>query len=136
PRSFRTRTRKDMNLDTIKEKIACDCYTILGVGSFETPRTCLSRQPIIDAFTRHNLLAQSYAPVQNSLRIMSRLVESYEDFGHAFAFSQGERLPFIEYIRREKCPPEEIATLEGIRDPLTGLIELLAIGRTIEATDV
>jgi len=75
PRSYRTRTRKVMNLDTIKEKIACDCYTILGTGSFETPRTCLSRQPIIDEFTRPNILAQSYAPVQHSLRIMSRLVE-------------------------------------------------------------
>ena len=98
--TIRTRTRKDMNLDTIREKIACDFYTILGGGCFETPRTCLSLQNVIDPFNTGHALAQWLfgQGIQQTLRIMSRLVEGYQDFAHAFTLHQGQRLAVPEYI--------------------------------------
>jgi len=138
PRSIRTRVRSDMNLDTIKEKIACDCYAILGMGCYDSPRTCLSRQPIIDRFTTDHLLAQDRVElgIQESLRIMSRMFEGYHDFAQAYTELQGERILLIEYIRREHRPPEQLYTPEGIIVPLTGLIELIAAGRIIGDTDL
>jgi len=134
--TYRKRTRKDMNLDTIKEKIAFDCYTILGRQRYETPRTCLSRQPIMDDFTIGNVLAQSLASIVNSLRIMSRLVEEYHDFDHATTLHQGRSIPFMDYIREEKRPPDKIYTSAGTLVPLAGFIELIAVGRAIADTDV
>ena len=134
--SYRKRTRKDMNLDTIKEKIAFDCYTILGRQRYDTPRTCLSCQPIMDDFTLGHALAQALASIVNSLRIMSRLVEEYHDFDHASTLHEGKSISFMDYIREKKQPADQIYTPQGTLVPLTGLIELIAVGRAIADTDV
>ena len=138
PNSIRTRTRKDLNLNAIQEKVACDSYTLLGKDFYETPRTCLSKQPVLDEFTLDHFIAQEFArsEISETLRIMSRFVETYQDFTHAFTLHQGERVDLIEFLRREHRPPEEIYTPEGKLVPLTGLIELLAVGRILGDTDV
>ena len=138
PATIRKRTRMDMNLDTIREKIACDFYTILGFGFFETPRTCLSLQNVMDSFNTGHALAQGLLAqdIRQTLRIMSRLVEGYQDFAHIFTLHQGQRITvpaFIEILHR---PPEEILTPEGEIVPLTGLVELFAVSRAIGDTDV
>ena len=136
--SFGTRTRKDMNLDTIREKIACDFYTILGTGFFETPRTCLSLQNVMDRFNTGHALAQELLlqEIRQTLRIMSRLVEGYQDFAHAFTMHEEQRISVPEFLRIMHRPPEEIITPEGQSVPLTGLIELFAVARAIGDTDV
>ena len=138
PSSIRTRTRKDLNLNAIQEKIACDSYTLLGKDFYETPRTCLSKQPVLDNFTLDHILAQEFARfgIAETLRVMSRFVEAYQDFTHAYHLHQGEKIELIEYLRREHRPPEEIYTPEGKPVPLMGLIELLAVGRILGDTDL
>jgi len=56
PATIRSRTKKEINSDTIREKLAYDLYQELGRGLFLVPKTRLSNQPIVDRFnTTHRL---------------------------------------------------------------------------------
>jgi len=136
--SRRTRTRKDMNLDNIFEKIAADLYTVLGQGLFGTAYTCLSRQPIIDPYTVTHILAQELASqgITETLRIMLQFVERYQDFTYAWTQRHGQRISLIEYLSLENRPPETLMTPDGNLVPLSGLIELLAVGRVLGDVDL
>lgn len=148
-----------MNLEVIYEKIGYDFYQVLGEGRFKTPKNYLSRQPIIDQFTRTNRLAlylvgtpdqfreagfssADATPAEQritneSLRIMSSFVSGYQDFEHGRARSpEGGTLTFLEYLETTHRPPESLLTPEGREVPLKGLMALLAVGRVIADTDI
>ena len=84
------------------------------------------------------LLAQALLSqgIRQTLRIMSRLVEGYQDFAHAFTMHLEQRISVPEFLRIMHRPPEAIITPEGQSVPLTGLIELFAVARAIGDTDV
>ncbi len=101
-RSVRSRTLADMNLDTIREKIAADLYQALGVGLYEVPKTRLVSLPLIEPFTQHHGLAQYFAGegINITLRVAARFVEEYEDFRNVQTQVAGnEPLPFMRVGR-------------------------------------
>ncbi len=138
PLTNRRRTRKEINLDTIREKLAYDLYQELGRGLFFVPKTRLSQQPLMDQFTTTHGLAISWVSqgIHDSLRIMSRYVEGYQDFEKAKAKDGSEEISFMEYIKRHHRPPETLQTPEGKSVPLKGIMSLLAVGRCLADTDV
>lgn len=159
PRTWRTHRKAEMNLEVIYEKISYDFYRILGEGRFKTPKTYLSRQPIIDQFTRTNRLAlylvgtpdqlqeAGLSPADalpteervsnESLRIMSFFIPGYQDFEHGRTLSpEGVNVSFIEYLEATHRPPESLLTPEGKKVPLKGVMAILAVGRVIADTDI
>lgn len=59
PNTIRTRTKKDINLDAIREKLGYDLYQELGRGIFHVPKTRLSVfvvQPSIQVNRRDHFL--------------------------------------------------------------------------------
>ncbi len=138
PLTIRRRTRKEINLDTIREKLAYDLYQELGRGLFSVPKTRLSQQRIMDQFTTTHFLAMEWVSqgIQDSLRIMSRFVEGYQDFEKAKTEDGGEAIAFMEYIKRHHRPPETLLTPEGRSVPLKGVMSLLTVGRCLADTDV
>ncbi len=138
PLTIRRRTRKEINLDTIREKLAYDLYQELGRGLFFVPKTRLSQQPIMDQFTATHPLALSWVfqGIQDSLRIMSRFVEGYQDFEKAKTEDGSAVISFMEYIKRHHRPPETLLTPDSKSVPLKGAMSLLAVGRCLADTDV
>jgi len=112
PASIRSRTKKEINSDTIREKLAYDLYQELGCGLFLVPKTRLSNQPIMDRFTTTHCLAVAWVSqgIQNSLRIMSRYIDGYQDFEKAKTNDMGVPIDFMEYIRKYHRPPENLLT--------------------------
>ena len=138
-RSVRSRTLADMNLDTIREKIAADLYQALGVGLYEVPKTRLVSLPLIEPFTQHHGLAQYFAEkeIRITLRVAARFLEGYEDFRNVQTQVAGnEPLPFMTYLKQNHRPPETILSPEGQSVPLKGFLELLAVARILADTDV
>ncbi len=138
PLSIRSRTKKELNLDTICEKLAYDLYKELGRGLFFVPKSRLSLQPIMDPFNTDHFLAVEWVRqgILDSLKIMSRFVEGYQDFEKAKTEDRGEVIAFMEYIKRYKRPPETLLTPEGKSVPLKGMMSLLAVGRCLADTDL
>ncbi len=138
PLTIRSRTKKELNLDTIREKLAYDLYQELGRGLFLVPKTRLSQQPIMDKFNTTHFLAIEWVRqgIQDSLRIMCRFIEGYQDFQKAQTLDGGEPITFMEYIKRHHRPPETLLTPQGKSVPLQGIMSLLAVSRCLADTDV
>ncbi|MGZ3633199.1 MAG: hypothetical protein ACXWM7_02570, partial [Parachlamydiaceae bacterium] len=142
PDTYRTRTEKEINFDTIREKLAYDLYQEFGRGYFQVPKTRLSRQPLVDSFKPTTLPSGMFRIVcrnalTNTLRIMSRFVEGYLDFKHARVPDyDGQPTSFIEFIEKWHRPPEQLLTEEGQAVPLFGLMETIAVGRILADTDL
>ncbi len=138
PLTIRSRTKKELNLDTIREKLAYDLYQELGRGLFLVPKTRLSQQPIMDKFNTTHFLAIEWVRqgIQDSLRIMCRFIEGYQDFQKARVLDEGESITFMEYIKRHHRPPEALLTPQGKSVPLRGMMSLLAVSRCLADTDV
>lgn len=159
PASWHTVTKKEMNFEAMLEKLAYDLYQELGRGIFEVPKSYLSRQRILDDFTKRNAMTlflagtpddfvagglhaddapQPARRVSNeSLRIMSRMVEGYQDFDHVQTRDDGgAAVKFIEFIAKYRRPPEQLLTPDGTLVPLRGLVGLLAVGRILADSDV
>ncbi|MGZ3732427.1 MAG: hypothetical protein ACXU9U_01630, partial [Parachlamydiaceae bacterium] len=146
PETYRTRTEKAINRDTIREKLAYDFYREFGRGCFQVPKTRLSRQPLIDGYLPLKMsfsmlvITSTKNPdkvIENTLRIMSRFVEGYLDFKHACVpDDDGQPIPFIKFIEKYHRPPEQLLTEEGKPVPLFGLMETIAVGRILADTDI
>ena len=139
PLTVRSRTRKDINLDAILERISYDLYQELGRGLFKIPKTRLSSQPIVDPFTQEAVLAQEFQRfgVNDSLRLMSQFIDGYQDLRYATTLVDGlDPVDFITYLHNFRRPPISILTPKGKLVPLRGLIELLAVGRVLGDTDI
>ncbi len=136
--STRSRTRKDIDLGTIQEKLAYDLYKELGRGLFLVPKTHLSEQRVMDRFNTTHYLATEWVSlgIRDTLRIMCRFVEGYQDFEKAQTLDRGETVSFTDYIKRHHRPPEAILSPDGDLVPLKGLMSLLAVGRCLADTDV
>ncbi|MGZ3732670.1 MAG: NACHT domain-containing protein, partial [Parachlamydiaceae bacterium] len=139
--TYCTRTEKEINIDTIREKLAYDLYKELGRGYFEVPRTRLARQPFVDEFMPSSMSLTMFMIVnrdviQDTLRIMSRLVDGYSDFKHAKVLDSNQQsIPFLEFIKTYHRPPEELLTAEGKTVPLYGFMEMIAVARILGDTD-
>ena len=151
----RTRTKKAIALDTIREKIAADFYQALGClmeNSFITPQTCLSHQPVTNEYTDWNHFARARVEtgVNSTLRIMSRFVDGYQDFADAWTELDGRPVRFIKYVEHCHQPPEalyvtykrfkggkeEIELNKPLKTvPLLGMIEMCAAMRILADTD-
>ncbi len=138
PLTIRRRAKKELNFDTIREKLAYDLYQELGRDLFFVPKTRLSQQRIMDQFTTTHFLAIEWVSqgIQDSLRIMSRFEEDYQDFEKTKTEDGGEVITFMEFIRRHHRPPEAILTPGGKSIPLKGIMSLLAVGRCLADTDL
>ena len=138
PASVRTITRKEINISVTQEKVAADLYKELGRGMFDVPKTRLSSLPVLDHFTRGHALAHEWLRqgVVDTLRVMSRFVDGYQDFTQARTREGGRDYSFMEYIEEHHRPPDFLITEEGVLVPLKGLIELLAVGRIVADTDM
>ena len=136
--STRSRTRKDIDYGTIHEKLAYDLYREFGRGLFLVPKTRLSEQKVIDRFTTTHFLAVQWASlgIQDTLRIMCRFMDGYQDFSKAQTIDRGEIISFIDYIKKHHRPPETLLIPEGQSVPLKGLMSLLATSRCLADTDV
>ncbi len=138
PRSERTRTIHEVNIDAIREKLASDLYQELGRGLFIVPETGLSKQPVMDEFTSKNELVTflPYRRFTDTLRFMSRFVEGYSDFAQAKTEDQGTAISFMDYIKEYHRPPETLIAPCGASVPLWGIMSLLAVGRVLADIDL
>ena len=138
PATVRTRTEKDINLDTIREKLGYDLYQELGRDIFKVPKTRLSYQEIMDPFNIGNDLAAAWKNIgiNNSLRIMSCFMEGYQDFKHAKVLANGGQISFIDYLKKYHRPPVSLLTDAGKEVPLKGFMGMLAVGRTLADVDI
>ncbi len=138
PATVRSRTKKEINSNTISEKLAYDLYQELGRGLFLVPKTRLSKQSIMDQFTLTHGLAVAWISqgIQDSLRIMARYMEGYHDFAKAQTSDEGHPIAFMAYIKKYHRPPETLLTPEGKSVPLKGMMSLIAVGRCLADADV
>ena len=136
--SIRTTTRKEINISVTQEKIAADVYEELSWGMFDMARTRLSNLPVVDCFTRGHLLADEWVRrgINDTLRVMSRFIEGYQDFTQARTREGGRDYSFMGYIQEYHRPPDFLLTEEGTLVPLKGLVDLLAVGRIVADTDM
>ncbi len=124
----------EINLDTIREKIATNLYKELGRGLFEIPKTGLSSLPILNPFTQLNLLAQLCAQKgrTTNLRILPRFVSSYLDFQHISTCDvDDQRIPFVQHTKKHHRPPEQVLIPENVQVPLNGFYGVLVLGRVL-----
>ena len=137
PSPTRTIMQKEMNISATQEKIAADLYKELGRGMFGVPKTRLASLPVLDRFTTGHLLAQEWVRqgITDTLRVMSRFVEGYQDFAQARTKEGGRNYSFMEYIEVHHRPPDFLLTQEDTLVPLKGIFELLAVGRVLADTD-
>ena len=138
PATVKTRTEKEINLDTIREKLGYDLYQELGRDIFKVPKTRLSLQPMMDSFNIDHQLALTWiqSGITQSLRIMSRYIDGYYDFKEAKALDNGVAISFINYLKIHHRPPLFIVTPNENKVPLKGIMGLLAVGRTLADTDI
>ncbi len=138
PNTIRTRAAKEINSDSMREKIASDLFKELGKGMFAVPKTYLSKQKVVDAFTKNHALAQDweYLGISQCLRIMSRFVKGYYDFDKAITTDLDQTISFMAYIKKYRRPPETLLTPEGQSVPLNGIMALLAVGRLLADVDL
>lgn len=138
PSTIRTRSKREINMDTICEKLSYDLFQELGQDSFEVPKSRLSLKPIRDEYTLNHPLALAWVSqgVEESLRIMSRIVEGYTNIGEATTLDGDQKVNFMEYLQKYHRPPETILTPQGTTVPIRGLIELLAVGRCLADVDL
>jgi len=138
PHSVRTRNKIEMNLDTIREKLAYDLFQELGRGLFLVPKTRLSLQPIRDPFNLSHWVANDWVQngITESLRIMSCFMDGYSDLAHATTLDGNEKMGFMKYLEKYHRSPETILNPEGHSVPLEGIMELLAVGRCLADVDL
>ncbi|WP_194847473.1 NACHT domain-containing protein [Candidatus Neptunochlamydia vexilliferae] len=137
--TFRTRTKKEMNLDTIREKLAYDLFQELGRDLFVVPKSRLSMQPVRNQFNSWNYLVNDLIQkgIKETLLIMSRYMEGYQDFGKSSTQDEkGNKIPFMKYLETYKRPPEKLLTDKGELVPIQGLMGLLAVGRCLADVDL
>lgn len=136
--SVRTRMRKEINLDTILEKLSFDLFQELGRCFFEVPKTHLALLSIQNAFSQTHALAIDWQEigVHESLRIMSSYLEGYQDLQHAQTLDGGETVGLMKYLKKYQRPPETILTPDQKVVPLEGIMQLLAVGRCLADADL
>ena len=137
PTSFRTCIEKDINLDTIREKLGYDLNQELGRKIFRVPKNLLSYQPILDKFNLNNSMALvwSQSRIKNSLRIMSRCMIGYSDFKDAKVTDNNLHISFIDYLKKYHRPPSSLF-VSGEEVPLKGIMGMLAVGRALADSDI
>ncbi len=137
PNSIRTRSKIEMNLDTIREKLASDFFQELGKGLFVVPKTRLSLQPVLNEYNLNDLAAYwVQIGIKETLRVMSSFLDGYHDFAKALTRDTTKDIPFMVYLATYHRPPESLLTPDGQSVPLQGMIELLAIGRLLADIDL
>jgi len=88
----------EINLDTIREKIAYDLYQELGRGLFSSSSELSFTSKNLEPYTLRNHLAQAWVSMEivDSLWIMSRFVDGYQDLAKAETLNGSARVSFME----------------------------------------
>ena len=142
--TYTTRTKKELNADTIREKLAYDLYEELGRGLFKLPKTRLSEQDLRNKFmpqempyAQHVIVHGDDKKFTTSLRIMSRYIEGYHDFGDGWTLDERTEtsISFLDFMRIYRRPPDCLLTPNGTAVPLHGFMEMIAVGRMLADTD-
>ena len=139
PLSTTSRDLSEMNLDTIREKIAADLYKEFGLGHYHVPKTRLATLPLMDPYTRTHGLALHFAgqKIHQTLRVVAQFEENYQDFQNIKTQDKtNQPIPFMSYLEENHRPPETILTPQGQPVPLIGFLALLAVARVLADTDV
>lgn len=137
--STRSCTKKDVNLDAIREKCAFDLYDTFSQGMFFVPNTYLSCQKVVDPFTKHHprygeqIFQLTTRGIHKCLRIMVEFVDGYKDFKYAKTRFEGKVWTFINFLKHFHRPPEELLTDDDRCVPLKGIMELSATARVLLA---
>ncbi|MCK4934293.1 MAG: hypothetical protein KAR79_01785, partial [Simkaniaceae bacterium] len=138
PNSWRSRTKKGMNGDAIREKVGSDFYAVWGRGAFLVPETGLSEQPMLDPYSREHFLAQHWhgQGITDCLRVMARFVDGYKNFSEAQTLDGGAPTSLLDFIKTHHRPPMSLITDDGREVPLRGFVEMCAVGRALADTDM
>ena len=131
---------------SVIEKISSDCYDLLSDGNYIVPKTKLAILPIINKLTEgtkaDEVMQRINTPTENSrqkdiIYFLSKRVFGYVNLGDAETLlpDTNQIVTFREYITQIKAPPEYIIH-EGLKTPLLGLMEVLAVARIINDIDV
>ena len=113
PLSTTSRDLSEMNLDTIREKIAADLYKEFGLGHYHVPKTRLATLPLMDPYTRTHGLALHFAgqKIHQTLRVVAQFEENYQDFQNIKTQDKtNQPIPFMSYLEENHRPPETILT--------------------------
>lgn len=140
--TYRTRIKRETDIDAMREKIASDGYELIGNTAFHVPRTALSELMVVNDFMQNQIPFSMFDIINNpafttTLRIMSRFVDGYMNFQQAKTRdSDGKIISFVEFLQIKHRPPTHLVTPEGEEVPLFGVIEMIAAGRILGDTDV
>ncbi len=129
---------KEKDLSTNLEKLAYDIYKEWGRGLFTVPSSFLSKQPVINPYTRDNHLAQGLVEygIRKCLHVFCRYVDGYQDFRRAETLNpENQRISFVDFINNYHRLPESIFNPAGELVPLWGMLELLAVMRAVGDID-
>lgn len=133
-------------MTVVKEKIAADVYAILGYDAFYVPKHRLAKLPILNDYTRENVLAvalmeelnRNRAPetqVVEGVHLLSKWIEGYQDLAQLKDCVVGNvHRDFAACLAIHQVP--EAVLVEGQQVPLLGLMEVLAVSRLLGDTDV
>jgi hypothetical protein len=132
-----SRSKAELNVDTVREEVAARFYRACSQGLFIVPQTCLSRQKVMDDFNTDKPGAWELVNqgIQDCLRIMARMVSGYRNFAEAKTNDAGGTRSFLEFLQEFRRPPQTILNEQGISVPLLGLMELLATARILADVD-
>lgn len=133
PHTLRTREKIEMDIDSLREKLASDLYQELGRGFFIVPKTRISSQPIVNQFTKsHGLIPHWVSKFPECLRFMSLFMGEYQDLNRARVM---KNVSFLEFIQVHQCFPPTLLTEEGVSVPLQGLHLILSLDRILSQKD-
>ncbi len=124
-----------INLGAILEKIGRDLYSLFAKGRFIVPPTYLSRLKTINPFIASEKAKMLLVDVEESLQVMSKMVNGYNDLATATIRVAGEKVKFTQFIETYHRFPEKILTSKGEEVPLEGSMEMLAAIRLLADTD-
>ncbi len=148
------------NLNAIQEKAASDAYLLFSGRNFIVPAVRLHSLPVLNEFTRHNVLVTMECgiiwslnhyqdpvtcqltrrpgpAITDTVHVMSQFIEGYKDLHDIQAWDElsQEEVTVSRYIHDRNRPPIEVV-IEERHVPLEGVMEMLAAARLIGDRDV
>jgi len=138
PRPSRYSLEAGINLGSICEMMASHFYGVWSQEAVAIPITSLSREKVINDFTREHAIAQEWHArgITDCLCLMCRFEVGYQDFTYARTADGDGSISFIDFIKRHHRPPDTLLTPEGKSVPLKGFMEMVAVGRGLGDSDM
>ena len=136
---------RGIETDAIRELVAAATFKALSCGQFSVPDVLLAKVPVLNWFTKHNLLAVSYHKHINSKRpsseyldeavhVASKMIVGYQDLADLVAVDGSDNISTPEFIFKYRRPPTH-AIVEGRVVPVFGIVAILAVAKLVADTD-